>query len=66
VTPGKLWAESYSVAEQCYKQLNQTGSLVGMAYTVRDMMQIVDALGEGPLLNYWGKTLSLVPRVAGH
>lgn len=51
---GRLWAEAGAVAEQCYAQLNQTGDLVGMAFVARDMMQIVDALGEDGLLRYWG------------
>lgn len=51
---GTLWAEGSAIAEQCYTQLNQTGDFVGMAFTARDMMQIVDALCEDGLLRYWG------------
>lgn len=51
----QVWAKRASLAESCYSASNQTGGLVGTAFTARDMMQIVDALGEDGLLNYWGE-----------
>ena len=57
---GRLWAEMTAVADKCYTTLNQTGNLVGMAFTARDMMQIVDALGEDGLLRYWGEWQQLL------
>ncbi|KAI1099023.1 TAP-like protein-domain-containing protein [Jackrogersella minutella] len=51
---GKLWAEGTIIADQCYNQLKGTGDKVGMAFAARDMMSIVDALGEDGKLRYWG------------
>lgn len=51
---GRIWAESTILAESCGATLNHTGDLVGMAFAARDMMQIVDALGEDGMLRYWG------------
>ncbi|KAK7967739.1 TAP-like protein-domain-containing protein [Apiospora aurea] len=54
-TPGRLWAEAQVLANDCGNALaNTTGSLVGTAFTARDFMQVVDALGEDGMLRYWG------------
>ncbi|KAK8135816.1 proteinase [Apiospora sp. TS-2023a] len=54
-TPGRLWAEAQVLANDCGSALaNTTGSLVGTAFTARDFMKVVDALGEDGLLRYWG------------
>ena len=55
VAAGTLWAEAGIVAESCGARLNETGDLVGLAFAARDMMQIVDALGEDGMLRYWGE-----------
>lgn len=55
IAAGRAWAEATILAEACGTRLNETGDLVGMAFTARDMMQIVDALGEGGMLRYWGR-----------
>ena len=39
----------------CSTEAKSIGELVGTAFTARDMMQIVDALGGDGLLRYWGK-----------
>lgn len=52
---GTIWAEGQIIADKCYSQLGETGELVGMAFAARDIMSIVDALGEDGLLRYWGK-----------
>lgn len=31
------------------------GELIGTAFTARDMMRVLDALGEDGLLRYWGE-----------
>lgn len=54
VAAGIQWAEATILAEACGARLNETGDLVGMAFTARDMMQIVDALDEDGMLRYWG------------
>ncbi|KAL4966172.1 alpha/beta hydrolase [Aspergillus stella-maris] len=52
--PATVWASASNLAGSCYAKLNQTGDLYGTAFIARDMMQIVDALGEDGLLHYWG------------
>ncbi|KAI1377912.1 alpha/beta-hydrolase [Hypoxylon crocopeplum] len=51
---GRQWAYGATVADTCLKTQNKTGSLISSAFVARDMMQIVDALGEDGLLRYWG------------
>jgi pimeloyl-ACP methyl ester carboxylesterase len=55
VAPGRLWAEASILAQSCGVTQKENGEFVGMAFAARDMMQIVDALGEDGLLRYWGK-----------
>lgn len=43
------------MSQACHDQVNEYGDLVGMAYTARDMNEIVDALGEDGILKYWGE-----------
>lgn len=52
---GQLWVEGTIVSQVCYDQLREYGDLVGMAYTARDMNEIVDALEEDGMLKYWGE-----------
>ncbi|KAI1653441.1 alpha/beta-hydrolase [Daldinia decipiens] len=51
---GKQWARASMLVDACLKTHNKTGSLVSSAFVARDMMQIVDALGEDGMLRYWG------------
>ncbi|OIW24664.1 hypothetical protein CONLIGDRAFT_636795 [Coniochaeta ligniaria NRRL 30616] len=54
---GAQWANGELFADRCYAANNLTGSLIGTAFTARDVMQIVDAVnedGQHDLLNYWG------------
>ncbi|KAL8879744.1 MAG: hypothetical protein Q9198_002705 [Flavoplaca austrocitrina] len=51
---GSTWAAKTVFAETCYKNAREIGELVGTGYVARDMMQIVDALGEDGLLRFWG------------
>ncbi|KAI1476079.1 alpha/beta-hydrolase [Daldinia eschscholtzii] len=51
---GKQWAYATKLADACLRTHNKTGSLVSSAFVARDMMQIVDALGEDGMLRYWG------------
>lgn len=54
VALGSNWASSQVLANACYATQNGTGGLIGTAFVARDMMRIVDALGEDGLLRYWG------------
>ncbi|KAF5026424.1 hypothetical protein F66182_1489 [Fusarium sp. NRRL 66182] len=48
------------LADACSKIHPRTGRLIGTAFTARDMASIVDALGQGPKLNYWGTSYGTV------
>ncbi|KAF7504150.1 hypothetical protein GJ744_002619 [Endocarpon pusillum] len=48
------WDDAESYAEACYSTMNATGELIGTAFVARDMVEIIDALGEDGLLRYWG------------
>jgi hypothetical protein len=39
----------------CLNNTQEIGSLLGTAFVVRDMVRIIDALGEDGLLRYYGK-----------
>ncbi|KAK5746409.1 hypothetical protein LTR17_000789 [Elasticomyces elasticus] len=51
---GRLWAEGKGLADRCFEKMKDIGEFVGTASTARDVMQIVDALDETPLLNFYG------------
>jgi len=63
---GHYWAQSQVVAGVCSLAQNETGALIGTAFTARDTMQVVDALGEDGLLRYWGEQAVLVNRVSAY
>lgn len=44
------------VAETCAADNEEYGEYIGTAFVARDMLRIVDALGQGSLLNYWGES----------
>ncbi|KAK4238918.1 proteinase [Achaetomium macrosporum] len=54
VAAGRNWANAQILADTCYVAQNETGAFVGTSFVARDMMRIVDALGEDGLLRYWG------------
>ncbi|KXX79857.1 Carboxylesterase A [Madurella mycetomatis] len=54
VAAGTLWGMGQVIADACHTNAQEIGGLVGTSFVVRDMMQIVDALGEDGLLRYWG------------
>ncbi|KAK7217470.1 hypothetical protein V2G26_005473 [Clonostachys chloroleuca] len=51
---GNVWARSTIYDQNCAAHQNKTGSLIGTAFVVRDLFQVVDALNEDGLLRYWG------------
>lgn len=55
VALGDIWAYSGVIANACGERLKDLGGLVGTAFAVRDMMQVVDALDEDGLLRFWGE-----------
>lgn len=55
VAPGQLWATASVLSTICHEKTQEVAELIGTAYVARDLMQVVDALGEDGLLRYWGK-----------
>ncbi|KAI8964159.1 alpha/beta-hydrolase [Daldinia sp. FL1419] len=53
-TLGRQYARAALLASTCERTQNKTGNLLSSAFVARDMMQIVDALGEDGMLRYWG------------
>ncbi|KAF2170586.1 hypothetical protein M409DRAFT_64270 [Zasmidium cellare ATCC 36951] len=51
---GALWAQGKIVGQKCKAQLEETGELVGTAFTARDLMKVAEVLEEDGLLRYWG------------
>lgn len=48
------WEDSKYVAEKCYELQSKNGSYLSTAFVVRDMVRIIDALGEDGKLRFWG------------
>ncbi|KAJ4179620.1 hypothetical protein NW755_012345 [Fusarium falciforme] len=51
---GETWDQLGERAKQCYKARKETGAFIGTAFSARDIMAAVDALGEDGKLRYWG------------
>ncbi|RGP81045.1 hypothetical protein FLONG3_834 [Fusarium longipes] len=50
----EAWDSMQQVAEACYETQQENGRFLSTAFTARDMMKMVDALGEDGKLRYWG------------
>lgn len=61
VTLGELWGNMGIRADACKENGADIGELLGTAFVARDLMRIVDALGEDGMLRYWGKKENLSP-----
>lgn len=58
---GRLWTGAGRQAFQCDSYArSRGGQLVGTVYTVRDIFQIVDALGGDRMLRFWGKFVRII------
>ncbi|OJD19674.1 hypothetical protein AJ78_00406 [Emergomyces pasteurianus Ep9510] len=51
---GGGWDDSTYVAEKCYEAQKSKGSFLSTAFVARDMVRIVDSLGEDGKLKFWG------------
>jgi pimeloyl-ACP methyl ester carboxylesterase len=51
----RLWARAGIDANLCYNRAHENGTLISTAFTARDLISIVDALGEDGMLRYYGK-----------
>lgn len=60
--PGRSWARAQVDAERCVARNSETASLIGTAFGARDLISVVDALGEDGMLRYWGESQMLIPR----
>lgn len=56
---GRSWAQAKANSELCLAQNNETASLLGTAFVARDLISVVDALGEDGMLRYWGQLFRL-------
>ncbi|KAM0344497.1 hypothetical protein ACHAPU_007470 [Fusarium lateritium] len=54
------WKQANAVAEQCFKTRYDIGRFINTPFVARDMVSIVDALEQGPKLNYWGVSYGTV------
>ncbi|RFN46292.1 hydrolase or acyltransferase (alpha/beta hydrolase superfamily) [Fusarium flagelliforme] len=54
------WKKAGEVAQACWEDHRDTGRFVGTPFVARDMISIVDALGQGDKLNYWGSSYGTV------
>lgn len=58
---GRNWALGTMEAQACYEYAKDRGTeLLGTVYTVRDVMQMVDALGGDQMLRFWGLSYGTV------
>jgi len=48
------WEAAGQLADYCASGANATATLIGTVFVARDMIEIVDALGEDGLLRYYG------------
>lgn len=48
------WRAAGQLTDYCSSEANETATLIGTAFVARDMIEIVDALGEDGLLRYYG------------
>ncbi|KAL2795432.1 Alpha/Beta hydrolase protein [Aspergillus keveii] len=53
-TLGRVWARGDVNANACLQNANETISLLSSTFVARDLISVVDALGEDELLRYWG------------
>ncbi|CAI6336222.1 unnamed protein product [Periconia digitata] len=56
----KSWDDNRIFADKCEKSHADIGRFVNTAFIARDLLAIVDALGEDGLLRFWGRSYSTV------
>jgi pimeloyl-ACP methyl ester carboxylesterase len=54
------WRMGNNLAEKCFQTRKDIGRFVNTPFVARDMFKIVDALDQGPLLNFWGMSYGTV------
>lgn len=48
------WEKGARYADQCFEGNQNIGSFLSTAFVARDMLSVVDALGEDGMLRFWG------------
>ncbi|KAF9885201.1 hypothetical protein FE257_000652 [Aspergillus nanangensis] len=56
----KAWHDAGVFADACYEQNKDIGKFLSTPFVARDMLKIVDALGEDGQLRFWGRSYSTV------
>lgn len=54
---GEIWVGAKNVVDACLLRNGTIGPYMGTAAVARDLMSVVDALGEDGFLRYYGTTL---------
>ncbi|KAK2612661.1 hypothetical protein QQS21_001278 [Conoideocrella luteorostrata] len=53
-TLASMWKRATVNSDMCYEAHKKTQPFVGTAFVARDLISVVDALGEDGMLRYWG------------
>ena len=56
---GEIWSHNMLIAEKCATAKRDIDQFLGTAYVARDLISVVDALGEDGMLRYWNKSFKL-------
>ncbi|KAJ3529527.1 hypothetical protein NM208_g9719 [Fusarium decemcellulare] len=63
VAMADTWVASKLLADACYENMKEFGKYLGTATFARDLISVVDALGEDGLLRYWGLSYGTIAGV---
>ncbi|KAI9831024.1 MAG: hypothetical protein M1819_005262 [Sarea resinae] len=58
--PGNVWTSMELISDLCNDTAKDVGELIGTTFVVRDMVNIIDALGEDGKLRYWGTSYGTI------
>ncbi|CAH0033242.1 unnamed protein product, partial [Clonostachys rhizophaga] len=50
----QIWAHTGALANTCLQRQSEIGEFINTAFVARDLMSVVDALGEDGMLRFWG------------
>ena len=54
---GYIWGAKQIAGEKCLLDAGDTGELLGTAFVARDIIRVVDALGEDGMVRYLGNSI---------
>ena len=52
----RIWARAGVDVALCKMYMDKIGPYIGTAFVARDLISVVDALGEDGMLRYWGES----------